>query len=230
MYKILVCDDDKAIAGAISILLKNEGYQMFEAYNGQEAIDIIKEHPDIHLVILDVMMPVKDGISSIVEIRKFHNMPIIFLSAKSEDTDKILGLNFGADDYITKPYNPLELIARVKSQIRRYASLGSMQSTDSVLKTGGLVVNINEKWVSVDDEKVALTATEFNILAFLMCNMNRVFSIDDIYEAVWKEDSFGSNHTVAVHIRRIREKIEIDPKNPKYLKVVWGIGYKIEKI
>ena len=229
---IMVCDDDKEIAGAIEIYLRNEGYNVFKAYNGLEALDIVKKE-NLHLIILDIMMPKLDGIQATMKIRQEKNIPIIMLSAKSEDYDKIMGLNVGADDYVTKPFNPFELIARVKSQLRRYVNLGSMAGSpeqSGVFKSGGLVVNDNEKSVTLDGEQVVMTPIEFGILKLLTENAGRVYSIDQIYEAVWNEPAYSPENTVAVHIRRIREKIEIDPKNPRYLKVVWGIGYKIEKI
>lgn len=228
---ILVCDDDREIAGALEIYLKNEGYGVFKAYDGNEALEIVKDK-DIHLIIMDVMMPKLDGIQATMSIRKEKNIPIIMLSAKSEDYDKIIGLNVGADDYITKPFNPLELVARVKSQLRRFTSLGSLDNMEGedVYISGGLVIDDIEKTVTVDGEQVAVTPTEFGILKLLTQNAGKVFSIDQIYEQVWKEPAFSPENTVAVHIRRIREKIEINPKNPKYLKVVWGVGYKVEKL
>lgn len=227
---ILVCDDDREIAGAIEIYLNNEGYKVFKAYDGIQALDLCRTE-EIHLIIMDVMMPNMDGIQATMRIREEKNIPIIMLSAKSEDYDKITGLTIGADDYMTKPFNPLELIARVKSQLRRYTTLGSMEEKrGKVYITGGLVVDDEQKIVTVDGEEIALTPTEYKILRFLTENMGKVFSIDQIYEAVWDEPCYNSENTVSVHIRRIREKIEINPKNPKYLKVVWGIGYKIEKI
>ena len=227
-FKILVCDDDKAIVDAIEIYLKQENYEVIKAYTGTQALDVLSKE-DIHLIILNIMMPEMDGLKATVKIREIQNIPIILLSAKSEDTDKIIGLNFGADDYVTKPFNPLELLARVKSQMRRYTTLGSIPVKNNVLATGGLVLDCETKEVSVDGEIIKLTATEYGIMKLLMENMGRVFSIDEIYEKVWNEPSFSVENTVAVHIRRIREKIEINPKEPKYLKVVWGIGYKIEK-
>lgn len=229
-YNILVCDDDKEIAGAVEIYLKNEGFEVFKAFDGLEALSIIKDN-EIHLIIMDVMMPKLDGVQATMEIRKEKNIPIIMLSAKSEDYDKIIGLNVGADDYITKPFNPLELVARVKSQLRRFTSLGSLENQDreNVYVSGGLVIDDSEKTVTVDGEQVTVTPTEFGILKLLTQNAGKVFSIDQIYESVWNEPAFNPENTVAVHIRRIREKIEINPKNPKYLKVVWGIGYKVEK-
>ena len=230
---ILVCDDDKEIAGAIEIYLRNEGYNVFKAYDGLEALEIARTKP-LHLIIMDIMMPKMDGVQATMKIREEKNIPIIMLSAKSEDYDKITGLNVGADDYVTKPFNPLELIARVKSQLRRYVMLGSIsgheEAKSGVFTTGGLVIDDNEKSVTLDGEPIAVTPTEYGILRFLTENAGKVFSIEQIYEAVWNEPAYSPENTVAVHIRRIREKIEIDPKNPRYLKVVWGIGYKIEKI
>ena len=228
MYNVLVCDDDKAILNSIAIYLKQEGYNVLTAENGRAALEIIEDE-EIHCLILDIMMPELDGLSATLKIRESYNFPIILLSAKSEDTDKITGLSFGADDYVTKPFNPLELIARVKSQIRRYSTLGSMVITDSQLVTGGLILDTKTKSVSVDGEEVRLTAIEYKILEYLMRNMNAVLSSSQIYEAVWNEASFGVEKTVTVHIRNIREKIEINPKEPKYLKVVYGLGYKIQK-
>ncbi len=225
---ILVCDDDNEIVNAIEIYLKNEGYKVFKAYNGAEALRLL-EQEDIHLLILDIMMPVMDGINATLKIREKRNIPIIMLSAKSEDSDKIIGLSMGADDYVTKPFSPLELLARVKSQLRRYTSLGSLVQKNGVLKSGGLVIDDERKEVTVDGEAVKLTPVEYKILRLLCESAGRVFSIDQIYEQVWNEPSFNPDNTVSVHIRRIREKIEINPKEPKYLKVVWGIGYKIEK-
>ena len=229
MYNILVVDDDKEIVGAIEIYLKNEGYNILKAYNGKEALDIVDKN-DIHLILLDIMMPEKDGLETLEELRKTKNIPVILLSAKSEDYDKIGGLNLGADDYITKPFNPLELIARVKSHLRRYVSLGTIkkEEDDNVYSTGELVLNDDTKKVTVDGKEVKLTATEFNILKFLIQNKGKVYSIPDIYENVWKEEGFGAENIIAVHIRHIREKIEINPKEPRYLKVIWGVGYKIE--
>lgn len=228
MYNILVCDDDKDIVEAIATYLKMEGYVPIRAYNGKEALKIL-ENQEIHLILLDVMMPHLDGIKTTEQIRTKSNIPIILVSAKSEDLDKIVGLNYGADDYITKPFNPLELIARVKSQLRRYTDLGSLEKEDDVLVSGGLTLNINSKEVSVEDELVSVTPTEYKILHLLMRNPGRVFSTQEIYERVWEEDAIGAENTVAVHIRRIREKLEFNPREPKYLKVVWGVGYKIEK-
>ncbi|HHZ00225.1 MAG TPA: response regulator transcription factor [Tissierellia bacterium] len=226
---ILICDDDKAIVDGIAIYLQNEGYKIFKAYNGLEAIEIVRDNP-IHLIIMDVMMPKMDGIRATMKIREENNIPLIMLSAKSEDTDKILGLNMGADDYVTKPFNPLELIARVKSQLRRYTTLGSLETKTNVYKTGGLVVDDESKTVTVDGEEIRLTPVQYKILKLLTANAGRVFSIEEIYEKAWNEPAFNPENTVAVHIRKIREKIEINPKEPKYLKVVWGIGYKVEKL
>ena len=228
MYRVLVCDDDIAILESVKIYLENEGYEVLTAVNGLEALKII-ENNDIHCMVLDIMMPVLDGIRATVKIREKYNFPIIFLSAKSEDTDKITGLGFGADDYVTKPFNPLELVARVRSQIRRYVSLGSLTVTKNMIVTGGLTLNKETKEVLVDGENVKLTAREFNILNYLMDNMGKVLSSTQIYEAVWNEPAFHTEKTVTVHIKNIREKIEINPKEPKYLKVVLGLGYKIEK-
>ena len=227
---VLVCDDDREIAGAVEIYLRNEGYDVFKAFDGLEALNIVKNN-DIHLIIMDVMMPKMDGVQATMQIRKEKNIPIIMLSAKSEDYDKITGLNVGADDYITKPFNPLELVARVKSQLRRFTSLGSLDNHDNenIFVSGGLVVDDSEKTVTVDGEQVTVTPTEFGILKLLTQNAGKVFSIDQIYENVWNEPAFNPENTVAVHIKRIRDKIEINPKNPRYLKVVWGIGYKVEK-
>lgn len=231
MYNVLVVDDDKEIVGAIEIYLKKEGYNILKAYNGKQALKVIQEN-EIHLVILDIMMPEKDGMETLEEIRKDKSIPVILLSAKSEDYDKIGGLNSGADDYITKPFNPLELIARVNSNLRRYVSLGSLENKDSskIYQTGELLINDETKMVTVDGKEVKLTATEFNILKFLLENKGKVYSIPEIYENVWKEEGFGAENIIAVHIRHIREKIEINPKDPKYLKVIWGVGYKIENI
>ena len=226
---ILVCDDQQEIVEAIEIYLKNEGYEIFKAYDGQEALEVL-DRETIHLIIMDVMMPRMDGIRATLKIRESRNIPVIMLSAKSEDTDKIMGLNIGADDYVTKPFNPLELIARVKSQLRRYTKLGSAESREHVFQTGELVVDDERKEVTVDGEPVRMTPVEYKILLLLTKNAGRVFSIEQIYEQGWKEPAYSPENTVAVHVRRIREKIEINPKEPKYLKVVWGIGYKIERI
>ena len=229
MYNVLVCDDDKAILDSLEIYLNLEGYKVFNAENGRQALKTAEEN-ELQCIILDIMMPDLDGLNATLKLRESKNIPIILLSAKSEDTDKITGLSFGADDYVTKPFNPLELMARVKSQIRRYVSLGSMEKKDSLIVTGGLALDLDSKEITLDGEKVKLTATEYGILEYLMKNIGRVLSTNQIYEAVWKEPSFQTEKTVTVHIRRIREKIEINPKEPKYLKVVWGIGYKIEKL
>lgn len=225
---ILVCDDDKDIVEAIKIYLENENYKVFKAYDGLEALEII-EKEEVHLIIMDIMMPKMDGLRATLKIREDKNIPVIMLSAKSEDTDKILGLNMGADDYITKPFNPLELIARVKSQLRRYTQLGSLETNINIYKTGGLIIDDEKKIVTVDGEEVKLTPVQYKILRLLAADAGKVYSIDEIYEKVWEEAAFNPENTVAVHIRRIREKIEINPKEPKYLKVVWGIGYKVEK-
>lgn len=231
MSTILVCDDDKDIVEAIDIYLTQEGYKVLKAYNGEEAIRVLKTN-DVDLLIIDVMMPRLDGIRATLKIREEMRLPIIILSAKSEDADKILGLNVGADDYMVKPFNPLELVARVKSQLRRYTQLGSTASQENKeeFRTGGLVIRDDLKEVTVDGEPVKLTPIEYNILLLLVKNQGKVFSINQIYERIWNEDAIGADNTVAVHIRHIREKIEINPKEPRYLKVVWGVGYKVEKI
>ena len=231
MFHILVCDDDKEIVEAIEIYLSQEGYDVLKAYDGIEAMKILEEK-EVNLLIIDVMMPRLDGIRATLKIREKNSLPIIILSAKSEDSDKILGLNIGADDYLTKPFNPLELVARVKSQLRRYTQLGSRvtEQQEEIYVTGGLMINDERKEVMVDGELVKLTPIEYNILLLLMKNQGRVFSIHQIYEAIWNEEAIGADNTVAVHIRHIREKIEINPKEPRYLKVVWGVGYKIEKM
>ncbi len=229
MANILVCDDDREIVDAIEIYLSQDGYKIFKAYDGAQAIELLKKE-DIKLLIMDIMMPKLDGIRATLKIRENSSIPIIILSAKSEDTDKILGLNIGADDYITKPFNPLELAARVKSNLRRYTSLGSLNAENkAVFRVGGLIINDDTKQVTVDGETVKMTPIEYNILLLLVKNQGRVFSIDQIYESIWNEDAIGADNTVAVHIRHIREKIEINPKDPRYLKVVWGVGYKIDK-
>ena len=226
---ILVCDDDQAIVDAIEIYLSQEGYTVLKAYDGLEAIRMVKEK-EIQLVILDIMMPRMDGIRATMKIREISAVPIIFLSAKSEDVDKILGLNVGADDYITKPFNPLELNARVKSVLRRYTQLGAIaEKKDTVFQIGGLRVDDDRKEVTVDGEPVKLTPIEYRILLLLVQNPGKVFSITQIYERIWNEEALGGDNTVAVHIRHIREKIEINPKEPRYLKVVWGVGYKIDR-
>ena len=231
MFNILVCDDDKEIVDAIDIYLSQEGYHILKAYDGLQAIEIMKKE-EVHLILLDIMMPNLDGIRATRKIRETSSVPIIMLSAKSEDVDKILGLNIGADDYITKPFNPLELIARVKSQLRRYTQLGNLatEEKEAVYVCGGLVVNDDLKTVTVDGEPVKLPPIEYNILVLLIKNQGKVFSIEQIYENIWNEEAIGADNTVAVHIRHIREKIEINPREPRYLKVVWGIGYKIEKM
>ena len=229
MANILVCDDDREIVDAIEIYLSQDGYKIYKAYDGEQAIQILDKE-DIHLLIMDIMMPRLDGIRATLKIREYSSIPIIILSAKSEDTYKILGLNIGADDYICKPFNPLELVARVKSNLRRYTSLGSLTGENkAIYQVGGLILNDDIKQVTVDDEPVKMTPIEYNILLLLMKNQGRVFSINQIYESIWNEDAIGADNTVAVHIRHIREKIEINPKEPRYLKVVWGVGYKIDK-
>lgn len=231
MYNILVCDDDKEIVEAIEIYLTQEGYHILKAYDGTEALEML-EREEVHLLLLDVMMPKLDGIRATLKIREKNSIPIIILSAKSEDADKILGLNVGADDYVTKPFSPLELVARVKSQLRRYTQLGgtAQNENDKIYSVGGLRINDDLKEVTVDGELVRLTPIEYNILLLLMKNQGRVFSINQIYEMIWNEEAIGADNTVAVHIRHIREKIEINPKETRYLKVVWGVGYKIEKV
>ena len=230
MANILVCDDDKDIVEAISIYLEQEGYVIFKAYDGLEAINMLRSQP-VDLLIIDIMMPKLDGLRATLKIREKSSIPIIILSAKSEDADKILGLNIGADDYVTNPFNPLELVARVKSQLRRYTKLGNaMDENQKIYQTGGLVMNDDLKEVTVDGEQVKLTPIEYNILLLLVKNQGKVFSINQIYESIWNEDAIGADNTVAVHIRHIREKIEINAKEPRYLKVVWGIGYKVEKL
>ena len=229
MMNILVCDDDREIVDAIEIYLNQEGYRVLKAYDGEQALEVLKTE-SVQLVIIDIMMPKLDGIRATIKIRESNSVPVIFLSAKSEETDKILGLNVGADDYVTKPFNPLELVARVKSNLRRYTSLGSLNVTNNALfVAGGLCMNDDTKEVTVDGEPVKLTPIEYNILLLLVKNQGRVFSIDQIYENIWNEEAIGADNTVAVHIRHIREKIEINPKEPRYLKVVWGVGYKVEK-
>ncbi|MBQ7534766.1 MAG: response regulator transcription factor [Stomatobaculum sp.] len=230
MQKILVCDDDKEIVEAISIYLSGEGYEILQAYDGFEALEIMEKTP-VDLLIVDVMMPGLDGIRTTLKIRETSSIPIIILSAKSEDNDKILGLNIGADDYLTKPFNPLELVARVKSQLRRYTELGNMDARDNshLFSVGDLQINDETKEVTVSGNVVKLTPIEYNILLLLVRNAGKVFSIDEIYEKIWNEEAIGADNTVAVHIRHIREKIEINPREPRYLKVVWGVGYKVEK-
>lgn len=229
MYKVLVCDDDDAILESLRIYLSQSGYEVLTASDGIEALDIINKN-EIQCVVLDIMMPRLDGLKTTLKIREKYNFPVILISAKSEDTDKIAGLDFGADDYVTKPFNPLELCARVKSQIRRYVSFGNIETKPSQIVTGGVMLDTQTKEVSVDGEPVKLTAREFQILEYLMQNMGRVLSSSQIYEDVWNEPSYGAEKTVTVHIRNIREKIEINPKDPKYIKVVYGLGYKCEKV
>ena len=230
MAEILVCDDDKEIVEAIEIYLTQEGHHILKAYDGEQAIRVLQNHP-VDLLIIDVMMPKLDGIRATLKIREKNALPIIILSAKSEDADKILGLNVGADDYVTKPFNPLELVARVKSQLRRYTQLGAMtEKKENIYETGGLMIDDDRKEVTVNGESVKLTPIEYRILLFLVQNQGRVFSINQIYENIWNEEAIAADNTVAVHIRHIREKIEINPKEPRYLKVVWGLGYKVEKI
>lgn len=229
MTNILICDDEKDIVNALKIYLNDPDYVIFEAHNGKEAVDTVSEN-DIHLVLLDIMMPVMDGIEAMSRIRQISNVPIILLTAKSEDADKVLGLNVGADDYITKPFSPLEVCARVKSQLRRYLSLGAGAKNNPVVLTiGGLELDYNARTVTLDGENISLTKKEFEILKLLMENPNRVFSPKEIYREVWHEDPMGADNTVAVHIRHLREKTEIDPADPRYIKVVFGQGYKIQK-
>lgn len=227
MYNILVCDDERDIVSALDIYLTSDGYRVFKAYNGKEALEYIRTE-NIHLVLMDIMMPEMDGISAMVKIRELTNVPVILLTAKSEDTDKVLGLTVGADDYITKPFNPVELQARVKSQIRRYMLLGSGNVVNNKLSVGGIELDDKSKEVTLDGELVNLTRTEYDILKLLMEHVGEVFSPNQIYEKVWKDDPFGTENTVAVHIRHLREKLEYDPANPRYLKVIWGRGYKME--
>ena len=228
MIYILICDDEKDIVNALKIYLSNPDYVLFEAFNGEQALNILSvEHID--LVLLDVMMPVMDGIETLAKIREEYNMPVILLTAKSEDADKILGLNIGADDYITKPFNPLEVTARIHSQLRRYLKLGSGIVKDDILTVGGIELDDRKKEVFVEGEKVSLTPKEFEILKFLMSNLNRVFSPKEIYSGIWKQEPYGAENTVAVHIRHIREKIEINPAQPEYIKVIFGQGYMIEE-
>lgn len=228
MYSILICDDEKDIVSALKIYLSAEGYDILTANDGVEALKIL-ENNEVHLVLMDIMMPEMDGISTVVKLRETSNVPVIFLTAKGEDTDKVLGLNLGADDYITKPFNPVEVIARVKSQLRRYMNFGGSVKKSSVIKIGGIELDDDAKTVTSDGEQVALTPIEYSILKLLLESPGKVFSSSDIYTAVWNDDSFGSEGTVAVHIRHLREKIEINPAEPRYLKVVWGQGYKFDK-
>ena len=227
MANILICDDERDIVSALKIYLSSEGYTLFEAYTGREALEVVKKH-DIHLILMDIMMPEMDGISATAKLRETCNVPIILLTAKSEDTDKILGLNMGADDYITKPFNPMEVLARVRSQLRRYTSLGGMEQKPNRIVIGGIALDDDTKTVTVDGEPVSLTPIEYNILLLLMRHPGRVYSSAQIYEKVWNESAFGSEGAVAVHIRHLREKLEINPSEPRYLKVVWGLGYKME--
>ena len=227
MYNVLVCDDEKDIVSALKIYLTSEGHNVLEASNGKEALEIVR-NKEVHLVLMDIMMPVMDGISAMVEIRKVSNVPVILLTAKSEDTDKVLGLNVGADDYITKPFNPVELQARVKSQIRRYMMLGSGNISVKKLRMGGIELDDKSKEVTLDGELVNLTRTEYDILKLLMEHPGEVFSPNKIYETVWGDNPYGTENTVAVHIRHLREKVEYNPAEPRFLKVVWGRGYKME--
>ena len=229
MYNILICDDEKDIVNALEIYLSNPNYKIYKAYNGYEALDVVKEK-DIHIVIMDIMMPRLDGITAMAKLREVSNIPVIFLTAKSEDTDKILGLNIGADDYITKPFNPAEVVARVGSQLRRYIMLGGGKVAADSLIIGGVELNDRTKQVTLDGEKVALTPKEYEILKLLMLNPNKVFSPKEIYRQVWKETPLGSENTVAVHIRHLREKLEFNPTEPRYIKVVFGLGYKMEEV
>ena len=227
MHTILICDDDRDIVSALDIYLTSEGYRTLRAYNGLEAIQAV-ERNEVHLILMDIMMPELDGIRATARLREGSNIPIILLTAKSEDTDKVLGLNIGADDYITKPFNPIEVLARVRSQLRRYTSLGGMEQRPSKLVIGGIALDDDTKTVTVDGEPVSLTPIEYNILLLLMRHPGRVYSSAQIYEQVWNEAAFGSEGAVAVHIRHLREKLEITPSEPRYLKVVWGLGYKME--
>ena len=227
MYNILICDDEKDIVSALKIYLSSENYNIFEANTGKEALECVKNN-DIHLILMDIMMPEMDGIAATAKLREEYNIPVIMLTAKSEDSDKILGLNFGADDYITKPFNPIEVQARVRSQLRRYTKLGGMEQKPGKIVIGGIEIDDEAKIVKVDGEEVTLTPIEYNILKFLSENANKVFSSAEIYERIWQEKPIGSEGSVAVHIRHLREKIEINPAEPHYLKVVWGHGYKME--
>ena len=229
MANILICDDDRDIVAALKIYLSSEGYTIFEAYNGKQALEAVRQH-DIQLILMDVMMPELDGIAATAALRQESNVPIILLTAKSEGSDKVLGLNMGADDYITKPFDPMEVIARVKSQLRRYTTLGGQARENDLLTVGGISMDDAAKQVTVDGEPVSLTPIEYNILKLLLSRPGQVFSSAQIYELAWNDPSLGSENTVAVHIRHLREKIEIDPSNPRYLKVVWGLGYKMEKM
>lgn len=228
MYNILVCDDDKDIVHALSLYLTAEGYRVIEAYSGVEAMEAIKNNP-VHLALMDIMMPDLDGLSATVKIREQSNVPVILITAKSEDTDKVLGLSLGADDYVTKPFNPVEVIARVKAQLRRYTRLGGLEEASGVLTIGGIELNDEDKTVHLFGEPVSLTPIEYNILKLLMEHPGRVFSSKNIYKQVWNDEPIGAEATVAVHIRHLREKLEFNPSDPRYLKVIWGQGYKIEK-
>lgn len=228
MYNILICDDEKDIVNALKIYLNDASYTLFEAYNGKEALKVAAEQ-ELHLVLMDIMMPEMDGIEAMVKMRETSNVPVILLTAKSEDADKVLGLTVGADDYITKPFNPIEVSARVKSQLRRYMQLGAGTQQTDVLKCGGIELDDKEKRVLLDGEEVALTPTEYDILKLLMQHPGQVFSPRTIYQKIWNNLPYGSENTVAVHIRHLREKLEINPAEPRYLKVVWGQGYKMEK-
>ena len=228
MYNILICDDEKDIVNALKIYLNDSQYQFFDAYNGKQALEIIESN-EIHLVLLDIMMPVMDGIETLTRLRQFSNIPVIFLTAKSEEVDMIMGLNMGADDYITKPFRPMEVTARVKSHLRRFLQLGAGEIKPETLRIGGVELNDKAKQVLVDGENISLTPTEYEILKLLMEHPNEVFSPKEIYRRIWKENPYGTENIVAVHIRHIREKIEIDATNPRYLKVIWGQGYKMEK-
>ncbi len=227
MYNILICDDDRDIRNALKIYLSGEGYEIFEAENGERALEVISQE-EIHLVLMDIMMPKMDGVSATAKLRENSNAPVIFLTAKSEDADKILGLTVGADDYITKPFNPLEVIARVKAQLRRYAYLGGMEKKEDVISVGGIELDDKGKRVTINGDEISLTPTEFDILRLFIQNPGKVFSSKEIYKSVWSSDPLGAEGTIAVHIRHLREKLEIDPANPRYLKVVWGKGYKLE--
>lgn len=227
MYTVLVCDDEKDIVSALKIYLTSDGYNVLEAYNGKDALEILKQN-EVHLILMDIMMPETDGITALIKLREKYNTPVIFITAKSEDNDIILGLNLGADDYITKPFNPVELLARVRSQLRRYTKLGGSNFTEATLSVAGITIDDKAKTVSVDNKKISLTPKEYEILKLLIKNPGKVFSPTDIYRNIWKDEPYGADATVAVHIRHIREKIEINPNQPRYLKVVWGQGYKID--
>lgn len=227
MYTVLICDDEKDIVSSLEIYLKAEGYNVLCAYNGNQALDIVNNNT-VHLILLDIMMPVRDGISTLTKLREKYNMPVIFTTAKSEDTDIILGLNIGADDYITKPFNPIELLARVRSHLRRYVTFGAVKENDNIINIGNISINDDEKVVTIDGEPINLTPKEYEILLMLSKSPGKVFSPVDIYRNIWKDEPFGADSTVAVHIRHLREKIELNPNQPRYIKVVWGHGYKIE--